>query len=339
MTERSSTSYARLIDVRILHHYWLDQGETEFGAIADDGLARRRLLTYDVRRILRVVPSEATATLVSGLGGVFRTTGLGFVVGVPDDVIVPPDVEFEFYVAAATGDYADYTALSLRPRDVVDVVDPADGTVRRYKANVAVVSNATGASRGTGASRRLFLSTEYVGGASNGDAVEALVTSGASVRQLLADPPGAVLRTLGSRNALPVYVHQGDIPPITPPAGSVGAPQRGIELAPHLPRDVEMVVRIVRRHDSDPAFSIVNADGTVRSSTRPFEIHLRNRWTTRRYRHRSDGSIQSTDAEPTPLTYFDNAGPRRPPAPEALDVERDTSNPPRITRLISDVYV
>jgi len=339
MTERSSTTYVRMIDVRILHHYWLDEGATEFGVIADGDLARRRLLTYDVRRFLDITPSAATADIVAGLGGVFRATGLGFVVGVPDHVVVPLDAVFEFHLIATAHDYASYTSLSLRRREIVDVVDPADGAIRRYKSNVPVLSNETGASRGAGADRHPFLSTEYVSGASNGDAVEALVTVGANVRQLTSDPPGATLRTLGARTELPVYLHQGDVPEITPPAGSVGAPARGIELTPDIPPTVDAIVRIVPRHDSDHLFSIANPDGTVRNPPRTFELHLRNRWTTRRYRNRSDGTVSSTNADPTPLTFFGNAGAMRPPTPQSLDVERDTNNPPRITRLISDVYV
>lgn len=339
MTERSSTSFVRLIDVRILHHYWLDDGATEFGAIGNDDIARRRLLTYDMRRFLAVTPSTSTLETVAGLGGVVRSTGLGFVVGVPHDVVVPLDRVFEFYLTATAHEYASYTALSLRRRDIVDVVDPADGTTRRYMANVPVLSNATGASRGSGANRRPFLSTEYVSGLSNGDAVEALVTVGANVRQLTSDPPGATARTLGARTDLPVYLHQGDVPVIVPPAGSTGAPARGVELAADVPPTIEAIVRIVPRHDSDHLFSIVNPDGTVRTPPRTFELHVRNRWTTRRYRTRSGGAITSTDAQPTPLTFYGNAGTRRPPAPQSLDVERDTNNPPRITRLISDVYV
>lgn len=339
MTERSRTTFARLFEVRILHHYWLDQGATAFGSIADANLATTRLLTYDTRRFLRVEPSEATATIVAGLRGVFRQTGLGFLVGVPDDVVIPLDATFEFHVTATAADYAGYTALSLRSRQIVDVVDPATGDVHRYKANVPLLSNATGVSRGAGANRRLYLSTEYVGGAGNGDAVEAIVTSGNNVRQLTGDPPGAPFHVLGARGAVPVYLHQGDARPITPPAGSVGAPARGVELTGDMPPTVTAVIRLVPRRATDDHFSFANADGTVRTPPTVYELHLRNRWTTRRYRDPRDGSVVDTDVDPTPLTHFGNAGPKHKPPPDAIDVELDNSNPPKITRLISDIYV
>ena len=85
--------------------------------------------------------------------------GLGFVVAVPDDAVVPLDAIFEFFVTVAAADYANYTALTLRPQPIVDVVDPADRHgIHRYKANVPVLSNLTGASRGHGCGKRLFLS-------------------------------------------------------------------------------------------------------------------------------------------------------------------------------------
>lgn len=332
--------YARLFDVRLLHHYWLDDGTTVFDAIADDTVKTSRLLTYDVRRLLHVVPSTATMAAIEGLRGVFRMTGLGFVVAVPDDTVVPLDTTFELFVTRTATDYANYTALSLRPQPVVDVTDPADtDLVHRYKANVPVLSNLTGASQGTGAAKRLFLSRPYVNGAAAGDGVEALVTSGTNLRQLTGDPPSAPFEVLGPRADFPVYVHQGDVPPITPPAGSTGAPAQGIELGSDTPSAVAAVIRLAPRRADDNAFSFANANGTVRTPTRVFEVHLRNRWTTWRYRDRGDGSIASTESNPLPLTHFGNAGTKQKPSTAAIGVEHDSGDPSKITRLVSDIYV
>jgi hypothetical protein len=339
MGEQARTVFTRLFEVRVLHHYWLDEGTTEFGAIPDDDLRMSRLLTYDVRDVVTVEPSGPTSELVGGLRGVIRATALGLVVAVPDDATVPLDSTFELHLRAPAPDYAAYTALTLRPQSIVDVTDPADGAVHRYKANVPVLTNASGARRGSGARRRLFLSTEYGSGAGAGDGVEALVTSGSNVRQLTGDPPDAPLQTLGAKSALPVYVHQGDVPVIVPPTGSTGAPPRGVELTPDIPADVIAIIRLSPRRTGDNTFSFANANGTPRTPTRKFEVHLRNRWTNRRYRDRRDGSVMSTEADPTPLTYFGNAGTKRKPPTVALDVQRDAGTPARITQLISDIYV
>jgi hypothetical protein len=332
--------YTRLFEVRLLHHYWLDDGATVFDAIADQAVKTNRLLTYDVRRLLKVEPSAATVAAIKGLRGVFRMTGLGFLVAVPDDTLVLLDTTFEFFVTRTAPDYANYTALSLRPQPIVDVTDPTDtGVIHRYKANVPVLSNLTGASQGTGADKPLFLSQPYVNGANAGDGVEALVTSGTNLRQLTGDPPAAPFEVLGPKSGHPVYIHQGDIAPITPPPGSTGAPPGGIELAIDTPPAVAAVIRLVPRRGDDTAFSFANANGTPRTPTRVFEVHLRNRWTTWRYRKKGDGSITATEADPLPLTHFGNAGTKQKPSTAAIGVERDSGDPLKITRLVSDIYV
>lgn len=332
-------AYTRLFEVRLLHHYWLDDGATVFDAIADDQVKSRRLLAYDVRRLLAVVPSAATASAIAGMRGVFRTTGLGFLVAVPAEAVVPLDATFEFFVTATAPDLANYTALSLRPHHIVGVTDSADPEVmRRYKANVPVLSNLTGASQGAGAGKRLFLSQPYVAGADAGDGVEALVTSGVNLRQLTGDPPAAPFQVLGPKSGHPVYVHQGDIPPIAPPPGVVGVPGAGVELDADTPPDIAALIRLTPRRADDAAFSFANADGTPRAPTRVFEMHLRNRWTTWRYRHKGDGSIDTTEAAPLPLTHFGNAGTKQKPTTAAIGVERDNGTPPKITSLVSDIY-
>lgn len=337
--------YIRLFEVRVLHHFWLDDGATPFDAIADQAVKTQRLLTYDVRRLLVVEPSRATQATIAGLRGVFRMTGLGFLVAVPDDAAVRLDVELEFFVTVAAPDYAGYTALSLRPQSIVGVpdpvIDPVTNTtaVHYYKANVPVLSNLTGASQGTGAAKRLFLSRPYASGAGAADGVEALVTSGSNLRQLTGDPPSAPFQVLGPTSDHPVYVHQGDVPAITPPPGSTGAPAGGIELGADTPPVVAAVIRLAPRRSDDASFSFANANGTPRTPTRVFEVHLRNRWTTWRYRDKGDGSVSATEAQPLPLTHFGNAGAKQKPSPAAISVERDNSDPPKITRLVSDIYV
>ena len=61
MVETLRFGYARLFEVRILHHYWLDEGATAFDNIADDTIRTRRLLTYDVRKLMAVQPFPAIA--------------------------------------------------------------------------------------------------------------------------------------------------------------------------------------------------------------------------------------------------------------------------------------
>ena len=332
------TSYTRLFEVRLLHHYWLDEFVTTFDAIAKPAVKTRRLLDYDVRRVLSVNPSAATSATIAGLRGIFRMTGLGFLVAAPDTADVPLDTTWEFFVTATAHEFAGYTALSLRRQPIADVVDPAHpDRILRYKANVPVLSNRTGASQGHGAGKRLFLSRPYVDGADAGDGVEALVTSGDEVRQLTGDPPGAPFHVLGTRDEHPVYVHQGDVPRIVPPPGSSGAPGRGVEMAPDMPPTVTAVIRLFARRDDDDAFSFAGADGAPTTPARVFEVHLRNRWTYWRYHDRKTGTV-TTEPQPLPLTYFGAAKSRRKPSTVAVGADFDLADPMKITRLVSDIH-
>lgn len=332
--------YTRLFEVRLLHHFWLDEDATTFDAIPSAALKAHRLLTYDVRRFLSVRPNATTAAAVAGLRGVFRMTGLGFVVAVPDEAVIPLDSTWEFFVTATGAAYSGYTALSLRPRTVAAVADP-DNPERslRYMANVPVLSNLTGDSQGTGPGKRLFLSQPYLAGADAGDGVEALVTSGNDLRQLTGDPPAAPFHVLGRKDQHPVYVHQGDVRAIVSPPGTSGVPARGIEMARDTPPNVVMVLRLTPQRADDEAFGFANPDGTPRAPTRIFEVHLRNRWTFWRYRSKSTGAVTSTEANPLPLTRFGNAGTKRKPSVADVGVELDPGNPSKISRLVSDIHV
>lgn len=355
MAEFLRLGYVRWFEVRVLHHFWLDEGATVFDQIPDQTVRTQRLLTYDVGRLLAFQPSAPTAATVTGLRGVFRATGLGFVVAVPDGVVVPLDVTFEVLITVIGTDYTTYTAQplarpgitpaatpSLSPQPIVSVIDPVPdpvtGTrqVHRYQANVPVLSNLTGVSRGAGAAQRLYLSQEYRA-PSPSDAVEALVSVGGNLCQRIGDPPNAQLNVIGPTAGLPVFLHQGDVPPITPPAGSVGAPAFGIELTDTRPTGVAAVIRLAPRRPAESPFNFAGPDGTPRP--RVFEVHLQNRWTTWRYHSKRDGSLTSAEVSPLPLTYFGNAGSKQKPSSAAIGAEFDNQDPPRITRLVSDIYV
>ena len=70
-----------------------------------------------------------------------------------------------------------------------------------------------------------------------------------------------------------------------------------------------------------------------------FEIHLKNRATTWRYRKKGDSSVISVEPLPLPLTYFGNAGTKRKPTIDGVSVERDPSSPARVTQIVSEIFV
>ena len=56
MVEHTRTGYQRLVEIRVLHHYWLDEGATTFDDIADAQARTRRLLRYDARQFVGITP-------------------------------------------------------------------------------------------------------------------------------------------------------------------------------------------------------------------------------------------------------------------------------------------
>lgn len=355
MVETLRIAYTRLFEIRVFHHFWLDEGATIFEKIADEAKRTQRLLNYDVRRVLAFEPSAATTATIAGLRGVFRATGVGFLVAVPAEARVPLKATFEFFVTVVAPDYANYTAQplarpgitaanipSLSPQPIVTVADPVPDPVtsawgvHRYKANVPVLSNLTGVARGAGDAMRLYLSRDYPGAKAD-DAVEALFTVGDELRQRIGDPPNAAFNVVGPKSDLPVFLHQGDVPTIIAPAGSTGAPAFGIELKDETPPTVTAVIRLTPRRPTGSPFNFAETDGAPRP--RVFEIHLQNRWTTWQYHDKADGSLPSTEVGPLPLTHFGNAGTKQKPATAAVGAEFDNQSPARITRLVSKVYV
>ena len=86
--ERTGLTYQRLFEVRLLHHYWLDEGATVFDRLPDPGKRTSRLLAYDVQPLLRVRPTPPTEQVLTSFQALFRPTPLGFVVVVPWWIVV-----------------------------------------------------------------------------------------------------------------------------------------------------------------------------------------------------------------------------------------------------------
>ena len=170
-------------------------------------------------------------------------TGLGFLVAVPDDTVVPLDSTFEFFVTRRLRTTPTTPRSSLRPQPIVDVTDPADtDVVHRYKANVPVLSNLTGASQGpaptSACSCRGPTSTAPTPGTASRRWSPRAPTCASS--PATRPPPRS---TCSGRRPTPGVRAPGGRPPITPPAGSTGAPAQGIELDADTPPAVAAVIR------------------------------------------------------------------------------------------------
>lgn len=339
MAEHSTTAYRRLFEVRLLHHYWLDDGAQLFDALAADVQAER-LLTYDIRPVLRAAPTPATQRQLDGLRCLFVATGVGFVIAAPAGTVLAANTTFAFTVSVADGQYFDYTALTFRPQVIQEASNPADlsptRVVYRYKSDVPLLSNLTGVTRDLGAGTVLFLSGEYPAPDAN-DPVESMVSSAGALLQLTADNPGAATQELhASAAAMPVFVHQGDAPAITPPAGVVGAPARGVLLGDDVPDDTFALISLTAVRGDNDAFSFVDGAGAPKATAPVYEVRLKNRSTYWTYLDKRTGALGSTEPQPLPLTFFGNAGTRQKPSRGIVKAQKSGA---RVTRLVSEIYI
>lgn len=336
MGERIIKDYQRLFEIRLLHHYWLDEGATLFDLIADQATQDARLLTYDTRPLLRIAPTAATATALAGFGGVFKETGLGCLVAVPGSAVIPADGTLEFIVTVQSQDLLHYTALTLRPRRIYDLYHQPEKKAYRYKENVPVLSNLTGATRGTGPTQTLFLSKE-IPALTPDDQVEALVLSDGALMQLTGDQPEAATQQIGAQATdLPVFVHQGDVPVIVPPTGLAGAPARGVLLTEDIPDGVFAVIRLVPVRADAGEFSFIDAGGHAKTPHLVFQVRFKSRSTIWRYVNKQTRAVISAEATPLPLTWFGNAGTKQKPSEGFVKPEKSGD---RITQLVSEIYV
>ncbi len=336
MGEQMTRLYQRLFEIRLLHHYWLDEGATLFDHLPDQAKKDTRLLKYDVRTIFTITPTSVTGNLIRGFGGIFKETALGGIVAVPASAVIPADVTLKFIVTVQNQEMLNYTALSLRPQRIYELYHQLEDKTYRYKGNVPVLSNLNGVLRGEGSTQTLFLSRE-IPAITAADQIEALVLSGGAMLQLTSDQPGAATRQIGAvAKDLPVFVHQDDVPIIEPPTGLVGSPARGILLTDDIPDTVFALIRVVPvRADADE-FSLTDADGHAKAHHPVFHIRLKNRSTTWRYVNKTTHAVISAEATPLPLTWSGNAGTKQKPSEGFVKPEKSGD---RITQLVSEIYV
>jgi hypothetical protein len=336
MAERTAIAYKRLFEIRLLHHYWLDEGNTVFDLLPSQADKDRRLLTYDVRKFLSIVPTASTDRAFNAQGCIYKQTTLGCVVAVPASTIVPADAVFEFITTVENADFFNYTTLTLPRQTIYELYYVPEDKTYRYKENIPVLSNLTGALRGT---NELFLSKEIPPLGST-DKVESLVLSGNALLQLTSDQPAASTQQLNPQaTTLPVFVHQGDVPEIVPPVGLMGAPERGIQLSDEIPDTVFALVRIAAMRPDNTAFNYIQANGLARDEPPIFQIRLKNRSTVRKYYNKTTKALIEVEPDPLPLTQFGNAGTKQKPSGDSIKVTVSNSLPLRITEVVSEIFM
>lgn len=338
MAERIESQYKRLFEIRILHHYWLDDEVRVFDSLSQEE-RDKRLRSYDIRSSLAVMPTVATEKAFKGLGCVYKNTALGCMVAVPDgpnSTVIPSNVTFEFMITVKSAAFYNYTALTLRSQKIHELYHQREEKTYRYKDNVPTLSNLTGAFRILDSKKTLFLSREF-STFTMGDKVESLGLSGSVLLQLTGDNPGANAQQISAQvTDSPVYVHQGDVRDIVLPAGLSGPPFQGLQLSSDIADNVFSFIRLSATRADDEDFSFINNNGRAKTPNPVFQVRFKNRSTIWQYLNKSTGVVKSTEGNPLPLTYFGNAGTKQKPSEGLVKAVKSGD---KITQLISEIFV
>jgi hypothetical protein len=333
MAERIVNGYKRLFEVRLLHHFWLDDGFALFDSLPENRKTKL-LLTYDSRSFMSVGPTPATANILKAFGGIFNNTACGFVVAIPKEAMLPDNELFSFVITITDADFYQYTSLTFINRNIYELYYAQEDKIIRFKENVPVFSNLTGVSRGVNPDKLLFLSRE-VPASTVSDKVEFLNITGNALFQLTSSQPGATKVKLNAVAAnMPVFVHQNDSPVIVPPMGLTGTPGRGILLTSEIPDNIFGLVNIATINPLDADFSCTSA-GVAKNVCPVFQVRFKNRLAVWKYLNKNSGAPISESSTPLPFTYNGNAGIKKKPGESAIKVQYEGNDP---TKRIEKVY-
>lgn len=97
MAENITTGYKRLFEVRLLHHYWLDEGNSVFDSF-DADKRNNKLLNYNCAGLFIIKPTPVTSAMMRVIKAIARQTGTGLVVTVPKNTVIPDDCFFTFTI-------------------------------------------------------------------------------------------------------------------------------------------------------------------------------------------------------------------------------------------------
>lgn len=337
MTERIVNGYKKLFEVRMLHHYWLDDGSTIYDTLPQDKRTKL-LLSYDLRSFLEVIPTVSTNSKLKALGGVFKNTASGFVVAIPMTVVIPDEMVFSFIVTVTSSAFYNYTALTFINRNIYELYYAPEDKIYRYKENVPVFSNLTGTSRGVGPDKALFLSKE-IPSSSVTDKAEYLLISGGALIQLTSSQPGATTQQINAiAQDMPVFVHQNDTPYILPPPGLTGLPGKGVLLGDEIPDEVFGVIHIAATNPVDTDFNCT-AGGIAKDTAPVFQLRFKNRSAVWKYLNKNTGAMISESATSLPLTSMGNAGVKKKPGESIVKVQfENNDSSKRIEKIYTEIF-
>lgn len=338
MAERIRIGYKRLFEVRLLHHYWLDSGTTHFDALPETQ-RNKLLLTYDCRRFISIKPDPLTENKIKAFQGICKNTAIGLVVAVPETTAIAYEETFSFILTITDPEFFNYTSFTFLNHKIVELYYPVRDKILRFKEDVPVFTNLTGASRVLNGEKHLFLSKEIPSPEAN-DKAEFLNITGGAVVQLISDQPGAVSQQINATSLnMPVFVNQNDTPAIIPPAGLTGTPAKGIEITNGIPDNVYGLIRISATNPLDPDFSCTSA-GQAKESFPVFQVRFKNRSAFWKYLNKTTGAEVSESSTALPLTASGNAGGNKlkPSLSSVKVLYEDNDSTKRILKIYTEIF-
>lgn len=337
MSERIVKGFKRLFEVRLLHHYWLDDGSVLYDMLPESRKTKL-LLTYDSRSFMEVRPTSTTVNKLKALRGVFKDSAVGFVVAIPKETLIPDDEVFSFVITITSAAFQNYTALTFLPRKIYELYYAPKDKIYRYKENVPVFSNLTGTSRGVGANKLLFLSRE-IPGTSADDKAEFLNISGGALAQLTSSQPSATMQQINPVAAdMPVFIHQNDTPVIVPPVGLTGQPEKGILLDNEICDNVFGVIHIASINPGDTDFSCTT-NRMAKETCPVFQLRFKNRSAVWKYLDKNSGALIFETSTPLPFTINGNAGVKKKPGESIIKVQFEDNDPTkRIEKIYTEIF-
>ncbi|NTW53518.1 MAG: hypothetical protein HGB15_01880 [Chlorobaculum sp.] len=338
MPEQHERSYSTLFELRLLHHYWLDEGDTVFDRLNDEQ-QERYLLTYDAGAFLEIVPTEQTEHALKACRAIWRKTRTGIIVSASGEALIPAETVLEWRIEVIDPNFFSYTALTLQPQPIRECYTEDKSTRYRFRENTPLFTNLTGASRGSGESKTLFLSRE-IGPLDPEDKVEALFESGGALCQLTADQGGETpaYQTLDAdKAAMPLFANQRDVPDISPPEGVTDAPAKGILLDDEVTGNFFALLRIAAWSEDDGDFSFIESGGELKASAPVYHLRLKSRSTWWKWiDHKGAENLSET---PLPLTFYGNASSPKSVKPSVGAFKAEMSDEKAVSRLVSEIFI
>ncbi|MCI5138247.1 MAG: hypothetical protein D3922_07485 [Candidatus Electrothrix sp. AR1] len=112
MVEEVTNNYIRVLEIRLLYHFWTKQPEN-FRLLSEAEL-KERISSYDSRSFFTIKPTEKTKKKLKEQGWIYKNTSLGCIIAYSDDLLDPfENVELKFLLNPLSEDLAKYSGKNF----------------------------------------------------------------------------------------------------------------------------------------------------------------------------------------------------------------------------------